>query len=55
MNRPFSSSIIAAVYTVLRTLRAITNRAVNKEPRWRHPRPDLTTGYKPKYYAHRRG
>jgi len=51
----FSSSVIGPYGRLIRMLRAITNRAVNKEPRWRHPRPDLTTGYKPKYYAHQRG
>jgi hydrogenase small subunit len=51
----FSSSIIGPYGRLIRTLRAITNRAVNKEPKWRHPRPDLTTGYKPKYYARYRG
>jgi hydrogenase small subunit len=51
----FSSSIIGPYGRLIRSLRAITNRAVNKEPKWRHPRPDLTTGYKPKFYAHYRG
>jgi hydrogenase small subunit len=50
-----SSSLIGPYGRLIRTLRAITNRVVNKEPRWRHPRADLTTGYKPKYYAHRSG
>jgi len=39
---------------VLRGLRAITNRAVNKEPKWRHPGGQLTTGYEPKFYAQSR-
>jgi hydrogenase small subunit len=39
---------------ILRSLRSITNRTVNKEPKWRHPRPELTTGYQPKYYANGR-
>src|SRR5262249_42101277 len=26
-------------------LRNITNATVNKEPKWRHPRAELTTGY----------
>ena len=30
---------------------AITNTAVNKEPKWRHPRAELTTGYEPRNYA----
>jgi hydrogenase small subunit len=32
-------------------LRGITQRAANKEPRWRHPGPELSTGYRPKHYA----
>jgi hydrogenase small subunit len=32
-------------------LRAITNHTVNKEPRWRHPRAEITTGYEPRYYG----
>ena len=28
-------------------LRGITNNTVNKEPKWRHNRPELTTGYDP--------
>ncbi len=32
---------------VVRSLRGITNRTVNKEPRWRHSRAELTTGYTP--------
>ena len=32
-------------------LRAITNTTVNKEPKWRHPRAELTTGYEPRNYA----
>jgi hydrogenase small subunit len=36
---------------LVRRLRAITNHTVNKEPKWRHPRGELTTGYQPKHYA----
>jgi hydrogenase small subunit len=31
-------------------LRAITQKTVNKEPKWRHSRPELTTGYHPRSY-----
>jgi hydrogenase small subunit len=31
-------------------LRNITNATVNKEPKWRHARPELTTGYHPRSY-----
>jgi hydrogenase small subunit len=34
----------------IRALRGITNQTVNKEPKWRHNRPELTTGYKPTTY-----
>lgn len=30
---------------MIRTLRSFTNTTVNKEPKWRHPGPHLTTGY----------
>jgi hydrogenase small subunit len=33
---------------VIRKLRGITNKTVNKEPKWRHNRGELTTGYEPK-------
>jgi hydrogenase small subunit len=36
---------------VLRKLRSYTNTAVNKEPKCRHPRAELTTGYEPRNYA----
>jgi hydrogenase small subunit len=47
-----STRVVQSWGTVLRGLRAITNRTVNKEPKWRHSGPRLTTGYEPKYYAH---
>jgi hydrogenase small subunit len=31
-------------------LRSFTNSTLNKEPKWRHPRAELTTGYHPKSY-----
>ena len=34
---------------VIRKLRGITNRTVNKEPKWRHNRDELTTGYEPRW------
>ena len=36
---------------IIRSLRQITNRSVNKEPKWRHSRPELTTGYEPEHYG----
>ena len=49
-----SSSAVSVYGATIRKLRGITNRTVNKEPRWRHRRPELTTGYDP-YYPHGRG
>ena len=31
----------------------ITQHTVNKEPRWRHGRSELTTGYQPAHYGNR--
>jgi len=46
------SSKASGIYGfVIRGLRAITHKTVNKEPRWRHPRPELTTGYQPVHYG----
>ena len=46
------SSTISSLYGgAIRALRGITNRTVNKEPKWRHSRGRLTTGYRPKHYA----
>ena len=43
-----SSALIVGVYgPVIRKLRGITNTTVNKEPKWRHNRAELTTGYEP--------
>jgi hydrogenase small subunit len=44
------SSALGKPYGALvRTLRGITNVTVNKEPKWRHNRDALTTGYDPRY------
>jgi len=40
------SSAMSGLYGgVVRSLRHFTNDTVNKEPKWRHPGPHLTTGY----------
>jgi hydrogenase small subunit len=44
-----SSSIVGPYGAVIRRLRAITNKTLNKEPSWRHRRPELTTGYSPRW------
>ena len=30
-------------------MRSITNKTVNKEPKWRHNKDELTTGYDPRW------
>jgi hydrogenase small subunit len=42
-----SSTAISIYGRTIRALRAFTRTAVNKEPQWRHGRPELTTGYQP--------
>jgi hydrogenase small subunit len=45
------SSMLSKPYGLLiRTLRGVTNRTMNKEPRWHHNRDVLTSGYDP--HAH---
>jgi hydrogenase small subunit len=55
MNPPPGSMISSAVSGVtggiIHALREITQRAANKEPTWRHPRAELTTGYQPTTYS----
>ena len=41
-----STAAMGAYGKMIRSLRAITNTTVNKEPKWRHNRSQLTTGYK---------
>ncbi len=44
------SSMASSIYgRVIRALRNMTNRTLNKEPKWRHPRAELTTGYRAHY------
>ena len=33
---------------LIRRLRGITNSSMNKEPKWRHNRDELTSGYQPR-------
>jgi hydrogenase small subunit len=46
-----SSTLTKAYGTMIRRLRSITNETVNKEPKWRHNKPELTTGYDPRWRA----
>jgi hydrogenase small subunit len=45
-----SSHMIKPYGLIIRSLRKITNHSANKETKWRHPQPPLTTGYQPKSY-----
>ena len=49
-RRQVSSAAVGAYGKAIRSLRSITNTTVNKEPKWRHPRAELTTGYHPSTY-----
>jgi hydrogenase small subunit len=55
MDEPPGASVSSHAVTLyglpVRKLRAITNRSVNKEPKWRHKEPKLSTGYRPTTYA----
>lgn len=43
-----SSTAVAVYGRTVRALRSFTKSTMNKEPEWRHPRPELTTGYEKK-------
>jgi len=45
-----STGLAGAYGSAIRTLRKVTNSTVNKEPKWRHARPELTSGYRPTTY-----
>jgi hydrogenase small subunit len=45
-----SSAAIGIYGQAIRALRSMTNDTVNQEPKWRHPRAELTTGYHPSSY-----
>ena len=45
-----STSAIGVYGKAIRALRSLTQSTVNKEPKWRHPRTELTTGYQPRSY-----
>jgi hypothetical protein len=47
-----SSTTLVGLYgRIIRSLRAMTNTTVNKEPRWRHRGRQLTPGYHPTTYG----
>jgi len=45
-----SSGAVGAYGRAITALRTLTMATVNKEPKWRHPRAELTTGYHPRSY-----
>ena len=49
-----STTAIGFYGRMIRSLRGFTNTTVNKEPKWRHRRPELTTGYHPTTYSQQR-
>ena len=55
MDMPPGSSLSSALGTpyglIIRRLRGITNEALNREPKWRHNKPELTSGYDPRWRA----
>jgi hydrogenase small subunit len=44
-----SSTLVGAYGSLIRRLRTVTNKTVNEEPKWRHNRSELTTGYDPRF------
>jgi len=45
-----SSFLSGGMYgPMIRKLRSITNKTMNKEPKWRHNGPELTTGFDPRF------
>ncbi|MGH8613174.1 MAG: hydrogenase expression protein HypE [Gammaproteobacteria bacterium] len=51
MDQPPGSILSTGMVTpygkLVRALRKLTNSTLNKEPKWRHNRPQLTTGHRP--------
>jgi hydrogenase small subunit len=43
----FSSTLLRGYGPMIRAMRSITNHSMNKEPKWRHNEPVLTSGYDP--------
>jgi hydrogenase small subunit len=43
-----STAVTGAYGPVIRKLRGMSNKTVNKEPKWRHNKDRLTSGYQPK-------
>jgi hydrogenase small subunit len=45
-----SSGVVGVYGKAITALRGLTMSTLNKEPKWRHARPELTTGYRPRTY-----
>jgi hydrogenase small subunit len=46
------STMASSLYGgIIRTLRDITQATMDQEPKWRHSRAELTTGYRPRHYS----
>jgi hydrogenase small subunit len=45
-----SSAVVSLYGNAVRTLRSFTQSTVDKEPKWRHKGPQLTTGYQPRSF-----
>ena len=50
-----SSTLSGAYGQFIRRMRGITNTTLDKEPKWRHNRGELTSGFEPRYPASRNG
>jgi hydrogenase small subunit len=46
-----STAMVNTYGRLIRSLRELTNSSLNREPRWHHNRPELTTGYDPRWGA----
>jgi hydrogenase small subunit len=45
-----STGVVGIYGRAISALRTLTNNTLNAEPKWRHPRAELTTGYHPRSY-----
>src|ERR671929_20646 len=50
-----SSMLLAPYGPFIRAMRGLTNKGANREPRWRHNKPELTSGYEPRWGARKGG
>jgi hydrogenase small subunit len=44
-----SSGLVSIYGPFIRAMRGITNKGANREPKWHHNRPELTSGYQPRW------